>query len=69
MPVLFNNEEYGTMIFIYGFCNRNSQEAVQEYQRHFPERRHPSNQVLLLYTDVFEKQVALTFRILDTTIR
>ena len=34
-----------TCILWYGFCNGNSRAAVDEYQRHFPDRRIPSRGV------------------------
>ena len=33
------------MHFVYGFCDGNACAAVQEYQRHFPDRRIPSRSV------------------------
>ena len=33
------------MHFVYGFCNSNACAAVEEYQRHFPNRRIPSRGV------------------------
>ena len=33
------------MHFVYGFCNGNARAALQEYQRHFPDRRIPSRSV------------------------
>ena len=33
------------MHFVYGFCDDNACAAVQEYQRHFPDRRIPSRSV------------------------
>jgi len=36
------------MHFVYGFCNSNARAAVEEYQRHFPDRRIPSRGVFIL---------------------
>lgn len=44
MPVLFSNEEYADIVYIYGFCNGNSRAACREYQRRFPNRRVPNHQ-------------------------
>jgi len=33
------------MHFVYGFCNGNAHAAVDEYRRHFPDRRIPSRGV------------------------
>ena len=33
------------MHFVYGFCDGNARAAVQEYQRHFPDRRISSRSV------------------------
>jgi len=35
------------MHFVYGFCDGNARAAVQEYQRHFPNRRIPSRSVFM----------------------
>lgn len=47
MPVIFTNEEYGDIHFIYGFCNGNAREAVKEYKKRFPNRKCPSYQVFI----------------------
>ena len=39
MPFVFSHVEYCDMHFVYGFCNGNAHAAVEEYQRHFPDRR------------------------------
>lgn len=41
----YTHEEYADIIFIYGFCNGNALAACREYQRRFPNRRHPSPKV------------------------
>jgi len=45
MPFVFSYVEYCDMHFVYGFCNGNARAAVEEYQRHFPDRRIPSRGV------------------------
>ena len=45
MPFLFSHMEYCDMHFVYGFCDGNAHAAVEEYQRCFPDRRIPSQNV------------------------
>jgi len=45
MPFVFSHVEYCDMHFVYGFCDGNAHAAVDEYQRHFPDRRIPSRRV------------------------
>jgi len=45
MPFLFSHVEYCDMHFVYGFCDGNAHVAVEEYQRHFSDRRIPSRSV------------------------
>jgi len=45
MPFVFSHVEYCDMHFVYGFCNGNAHDAVEEYQRRFPDRRIPSRGV------------------------
>ena len=45
MPFVFSHLEYCDMHFVYGFCDDNARAAVDEYQRHFPDRRIPSRGV------------------------
>lgn len=47
MPFQFTNQEYADIHFIYGYCNGNSEEAVREYARRFPNRRHPNRRVFI----------------------
>lgn len=47
MPRLFSNGEYADIHFIYGFCDGNAQQAVQEYRRRYPNRRRPNIQVFI----------------------
>jgi hypothetical protein len=42
MSLVFSNVEYFDMHFVYGFYDGNARAAVEEYQRHFPERRIPT---------------------------
>ena len=39
MPFVFSHVEYCDMHFVYGFCDGNACAAVEEYQRHFADRR------------------------------
>jgi hypothetical protein len=39
IPFVFSYVEYCDMHFVYGFCDGNTQAAVEEYQRRFPDRR------------------------------
>ena len=52
MPFVFSHVEYCDMHFVYGFCNGNARAAVEEYQRHFPDRRIPSRGV---FTRIHQK--------------
>ena len=45
MPFTFSVVEYADMIFVYGFCEGNSVQAVAEYQQRFPNRRIPTRRV------------------------
>ena len=45
MHFVFSHVEYCDMHFVYGFCNSNARDAVEEYQRCFPDRRIPSRGV------------------------
>jgi len=45
MPSVFSHIEYCDVHFVYGFCDGNARAAVEEYQRHFPDRRIPSRSV------------------------
>ena len=42
---MFSHVEYRDMHFVYGFSDGNAHAAVEEYQRHFPDRRIPSRGV------------------------
>jgi len=44
-PFVFSHVEYCDMHFVYGFYDGNACAAVDEYQRHFPDRRIPSRGV------------------------
>lgn len=41
MPRIFTNAEYADMHYVYGFCDGNSNAAVEEYRIRFPNRRVP----------------------------
>jgi len=45
MPFTFSVAEYTDMIFVYGFCDGYSVQAVFEYQQRFPNRRIPTRRV------------------------
>jgi len=45
MPFAFSFAEYADMIYVYGFCDGNSVQAVAEYQQLFPNRRIPTRRV------------------------
>ena len=45
MPFVFSHVEYCDIHFVYGFCNGNALAAVEEYRRHFPDRRIPFRRV------------------------
>ena len=44
MPYQFSNQEYGDIIFVYGYCDGNGRAAAREYERRFPGRRCPNHQ-------------------------
>jgi len=45
MPFVFSHVEYCDTHYVYGFCDGNALAAVEEYRRHFPDRRIPSRGV------------------------
>jgi len=51
MPFTFSDAEYADMIYVYGFCDGNSVQAVAEYQQRFPNRRIPT---LRVFTRVYQ---------------
>jgi len=51
MPFKFSVAEYAHMIYVYGFCNGNSVQAIAEYQQRFPNRRIPTQRV---FTRVYQ---------------
>jgi len=51
MPFTFSVAEYADMIYVYGFCNSYSVQAVAEYQQHFLNRRTPTQRV---FTRVYQ---------------
>jgi len=51
MAFTFSVAEYADMIFVYGFCDGNSVQAVAEYQQRFPNHRIPTRRV---FTRVYQ---------------
>jgi len=51
MPFTFSVAEYANMIYMYGFCDGNSVQAVAEYQRRFSNCRIPTRRV---FTQVYQ---------------
>ena len=47
MPFVYTHREYADMLYIYGFCDGDSNNAVTEYRRRFPTRRTPSSRVFV----------------------
>jgi len=45
MTFAFSVAEYADMIYVYGFCDSNSVQAVAEYQQRFSNRRIPNRKV------------------------
>jgi type IV secretory pathway TrbF-like protein len=45
MPHISTNAEYADMLYVYGFCDGNATDAVEEYCRRFPPRRIPDRTV------------------------
>ena len=39
MPFVFSHAEYCDTHFVFGFCKGNARDAVEEYQRRFPDLR------------------------------
>ena len=47
MPFVYTHREYADMLYIYGFCDGDSNKAVAEYRSRFPTRRTPSSRVFV----------------------
>ena len=47
MTFVYRHREYADMLYIYGFCDGDSNHAVAEYRRRFPTRRTPSSRVFV----------------------
>ncbi|PSN40053.1 hypothetical protein C0J52_20194 [Blattella germanica] len=47
MPFVYTHIEYADMIYVYGFCDGNAENAVAEYHRQFPTHRAPSSRVVV----------------------
>ena len=45
MHFLFTHVEYCDMHYVYGYCDGNASDAVNEYRRRYPESRIPSKRV------------------------
>lgn len=41
------NEYYANMIFVYGFCDGNELQILEEYHRRYPRRRIPIRHTIL----------------------
>jgi hypothetical protein len=67
MPVLFSNEEYADMHLCRVFAMEMHKRQKWNIEGVFCRGDILVVKFLLLYTDAFEKQVALTFSILGTT--
>jgi len=50
-PFTFSVAEYADMVYVYSFCDGNSDHAVAEYQRRFPNHRIPTQRV---FTPVYQ---------------
>lgn len=42
----YSNEELFEMLMLYSLCNRNAHETAREFQRTFPNSRHPSGRFI-----------------------
>ena len=51
MPFTISVAENAGMIYVYGFCDGNSVNAVAEYQQRFPNRKIPTRKV---FTRVYQ---------------
>ena len=51
MPFIFSVAEYADTIYVCGFCDGNSVNAVAEFQQRFPNRRIPTRRV---FTQVYQ---------------
>ncbi|GLV45978.1 hypothetical protein CBL_02928 [Carabus blaptoides fortunei] len=47
MPMLFSNEEYTDIHYVYGLCDGNALEEQHEYPRRYPNRRLPTRAVFI----------------------
>ena len=47
VPSVYTHRECADMLYIYGFCDWDSNNAVIEYRRLFPTRRTPSSRVFV----------------------
>jgi len=51
MPFTFSVAEYANLIYVYGFCDGNSVQAVAKYQQRFLNRRIPTQR---MFTRVYQ---------------
>ena len=68
MPFVFFHVEYCDIHFVYGFCNGNALAAVEEYRRHFPDRRIPSRRVYSYSPDIGDTGCMLLTYVLPSTL-
>ena len=59
MHLVFSHVEYCDKHFVCGFCDGNARAAVDEYQRHFPDRRIPSRGVFSCIHQTMHETVCL----------
>ena len=63
MPFTFSVAEYADMIYVYGFCDGNSVQAVAEYQQRFPNRRIPTRRVFSRIKFLPERKLDGAYRV------
>jgi len=63
VPFTFAVAEYADLIYVYGFCDGNSVQAVAEYQQRFPNRRVPTRRVYSSLPDIAYTGTLLGVRI------
>ena len=51
MPFTYSVAEFADMIYVYGFCDGNTVQAVAQYQQRFPNSRIPTQRV---FTRVYQ---------------
>ncbi|PSN43344.1 hypothetical protein C0J52_15548 [Blattella germanica] len=75
MPFVYTHIEYADMIYVYGFCDENAENAVAEYRKRFPTRRTPSSRVfvrafqsVMNYTTLFNFAMKHNFQVMEFSI-